>query len=83
MEPDGPFDQSLLRFRVVRIGDATIHRADRRTLFLIEKAHAFGALVGNDIVDIFLERRMVVAVKFPLGAALVNRRVGAFGFARN
>lgn len=42
----GFFGQQLfLRFPVVRIVDATIHRTHGRTLGLIMKAHAFGALV--------------------------------------
>ena len=81
MKPPGPFDESILGFGVLRVGDTAIHRAYRGALFLIEKTDALGAFVGNDVVDILLERRMMVAVQFPLGAAFINRRIRAFGFA--
>jgi hypothetical protein len=81
MEPFGPLNQSRFGFGVVGIRHATIHRAYRRTLFLIEKSHAFSAFVGDNIIDIFLDGGMIAAVKFPLGAAFVNSGIGAFRFA--
>src|SRR5690348_1403517 len=74
-------DQRFLGFWIFRIGDAAVHRAYRRALFLIKEPDAFGALVGNDVIDVLHERGMSRAVQFPFGRAFVNRGVGAFGLA--
>src|SRR5580704_7199371 len=65
-----------------RIGDAAIDRTHRRALLLIEKAHALGALVRHDVIDVLLDRVAGLAVELPWRAAFVNRGVGAFGLAR-
>src|SRR5258708_22553784 len=65
-----------------RIGDATIDGTDRRALFLIEETHALGAFVGDNIVDVLLDRGRGCAVQLPCRAALVDCGVGAFGLAR-
>jgi hypothetical protein len=44
--------QLLFRFYMVGVGHATVNRADCRTLRLFVKAHAFGALIGYDVVVI-------------------------------
>src|ERR1700719_933883 len=75
-------DQYLFGFGNVRVGDAAIDRAHRGALFLIEEADALGAFVGDDVIDVFLDRRLGRAVEFPLRAALVNRGVGALRLAR-
>src|ERR1700723_2667176 len=74
-------DQHLFGLRNVWVRNAAIDRAYGRTLFLVEEADTLGALVGDDVVDVVLDRRLVRAVEFPLRAAFVNRGVGAFRLA--
>src|ERR1700685_4486740 len=54
-------DQHLFGLRNVWVGDAAIDRAYGRALFLVEETNALGAFVGNDIVDVVLDRRLVRA----------------------
>src|SRR5208337_1774476 len=82
MQHASAFDQHLFGLGNVGIRDAAIDRAYRRALFLVEKADAFGALVGDDVIDVLLDRGLVGAVEFPLRAAFINRGVGALGLAR-
>src|SRR5271156_6639280 len=82
MQHASALDQHLFGFWDVWIGDAAIDRADRGALFLIEEADALGALVGDYVIDVVLDRRMGRSVEFPLRAALVNRGVGTLGLAR-
>src|SRR5262245_57726766 len=63
-------DQLVLGLGVIRVGHAAVDRADRRALFLVEEAHALGALLGDDEIDVLGERRLAVAAVLPLGAAL-------------
>src|ERR1700722_16788838 len=81
MQHAGALDQHFFGLGNVGIGDATIDRAYRGALFLIEEADAFGALVGDDVIDVVLDRGLCRAVEFPLRAAFVNRGVGAFRLA--
>src|SRR5580700_2860712 len=82
MEHASAFDQHLFGLGNVWIGDAAIDRAYRRALFLVEEADALGAFVGDDVVDVFFDRRLGRAIEFPLRAALVNRGVRALRLAR-
>src|ERR1700735_5637342 len=75
-------DQYFFGLWNVGVGDAAIDRAYCGALFLIEEADALGALVGDDIVDVFLDRRLGRAVEFPLRAAFIDRGVGALRLAR-
>src|SRR5258707_6032937 len=82
MKHASALDDHLFSLGDVRIRDAAIHRADCRTLFLIEEADALGAFVGHDIVDVVFDRGLVPPLEFPLLAAFVNRGVGALALAR-
>src|ERR1700674_270438 len=62
MEHASALDQNLFGLGNVGIGDAAIDRAHRRALFLIEEADALGAFVGDDVIDVFLDRRRDRAV---------------------
>src|SRR5258707_10682172 len=42
------------------VGNATIDRADRSTLRLFVEALAFGAFVGNDVVDVDADGRIAL-----------------------
>ena len=75
-------DQNFLGLGDCRIGDAAIDRTYRRALLLVEETYALGALVGDNIIDVLLDRRRGGAVQFPSRAALVDCGVGAFGLAR-
>src|SRR5271155_1746967 len=74
-------DQHLFGLRNVGIRNAAIHRAYRGALLLIEEADALGAFVGDNIIDVFLDRGLVSAVEFPLRAAFINRGVRALRLA--
>src|SRR5260370_15821175 len=75
-------DQNFLGLGDCGIWDAAIDGTDRRALLLIEEAHALGALVGDDIVDVLFDRGRRRAIQLPRRAALVDCGVGAFGLAR-
>src|SRR6202167_5344926 len=75
-------DQHLFGLGNVGIGVAANDRAYGRALLLIEEADALGALVGDDVVDVVLDRGLVRAVEFPLRAAFIDRGVRAFRLAR-
>src|SRR5277367_569238 len=82
MEYARAFDQHRFGLRNIRVRDTAIDRAYRGALFLVEEADALSAFVRHDIIDVFLDRRLVRAVEFPLRAAFVNRGVRAFRLAR-
>src|SRR5271155_5472283 len=82
MEHARALNQHLFGLWNVGVRDAAIDRAYRRALLLIEEADALGALVGDDVVDVVLQRGLVRAVEFPLRAAFVNRGVGTLRLAR-
>src|SRR5262245_40880349 len=75
-------NQLFLGLGVIRVGDAAVDRADCRALFLVEEAHALGAFLGDDVIDVLRKRWLAIAAVLPLGAALVDRRVRALGLAR-
>ena len=70
------FQQRFFTFRNFGVGDAAIDRAGGRALLVVEKPYTFGAFPGNDIIDVFGDWRMRLAVRFPADAAFVNRIVG-------
>src|ERR1700687_3118635 len=82
MQHSRALDQDFLGLGDCRIGDATIDGTDRRALLLVEETNALGALVGDYIIDVLLDRRRSRAVQLPRSAALVDCGVGAFGLAR-
>ena len=49
-------EQVFFAFAVVRIVNTAVDRANRSALRLIVKANAFGAFVGNDIVNVQCDR---------------------------
>ena len=73
--------QHRLGLEIVRVRDAAIDRADRGTCFVIVKADAFGALGGNDVIDILRDGRAHLAIEFPFHSAAVYRGVWAFWLA--
>src|SRR5262245_53021962 len=73
----GPCYQNFFSLGDVRVGHAAIHRADCSARFTIIKADTLGTLLRYDIKDSVCDRRMLDTVQFPLGSALINRRVGA------
>jgi hypothetical protein len=76
MERAGPVDQYFLDLWNFRVGNAAVDGTYGRTFFVIDKAHAFGAFLGNDVIDIFGERRMALAVEFPRRFAFVDSIIG-------
>src|SRR5208337_2995041 len=82
MEHASALDKDLFGLGNLGVRKAAIDRANRRALFLVEEADAFGAFVGDDIVEVVPDRGRGRAVEFPLRAAFVNRGVGAFRLAR-
>src|SRR4030095_5339311 len=65
-------NQLVLGLRVIRVGDAAVDRADCRALFLVEEAHALGAFLGDDVIDVLRERWLAISAVLPLCAALVD-----------
>src|SRR6202167_831557 len=55
-------DQHLFGLGNVGVRDAAINRTDRGALFLVEEADALGAFVGDNIIDVVLDRGLVRAV---------------------
>src|ERR1035437_9726781 len=82
MEHASALNKDLFGLGNVGVRDAAIDRANRRALFLVEEADAFGAFVGDDIVEVVLDRGRGRAVELALRAAFVNRGVRAFRLAR-
>src|ERR1700722_1904362 len=62
MQHSCAFDQHLFGLGNVGIGDAAIDWTHRGALFLIEEADALGALVGDDVINVFFNRRLGRAV---------------------
>src|SRR5271166_248160 len=58
MEHASARNQHFFSLGNVGVGDAAIDRAYCRALFLIEEADALGAFVGNDVIDVVLDRRL-------------------------
>src|SRR5204863_8006368 len=78
METRSALDEHLLVFDVVRIGQATLHRADRLTRLVIVEADALGAELRIDDVDLLaLADRLVRA--FGLASAAVDAVCGDMG----
>ena len=73
--------QYALGLGVVRIGNAAIDRAHCGACFVIMKTDTFGALGGNDVIDILRDSRARLPIEFPFHTAAVYRRVWAFWLA--
>src|SRR5271157_497074 len=76
-----PRDQHLLVLGNLGIGNATIDWADRSACLMVEKTHTFGALGGNDVVEILRNRWGFHAVEVPLNAPRINCGVRTFRLA--
>ena len=50
--------KQFLRFNMLRVSHATIHRADRCTLRFFVKTDTFGAFIGYDVVEIVGNRHL-------------------------
>src|SRR5262245_5178340 len=63
-------NQLFLGLGVIRVGDAAVDRADCRALLLVEEAHALGAFLGDDVIDVLRKRWPAIAAFLPLRAAI-------------
>ncbi len=92
VEPSEFRFELLFRLDPIRIGQAAIHRADSRALWLIMEANTLGALIRYDVKIIGREKsdsarrcRVICPIRLtceiPVCSTLVDRGVRAFGFA--
>ncbi len=65
MNPLGPFEQDILRFSAVRIGDAALDGANLRAFLRVMKPDAFAAQIRVDHEEVFSQTdRIVRALAF-------------------
>src|SRR5215469_1509793 len=78
----GAFQENLLAFGDIWVGNAAVYRADGRALFLVKESDTLGAFLGSYIINVFLDRGIGRAVEFPRRSSLVDGRVRALGLTR-
>ena len=76
MQRAGAREQDVVGLDDLRVRHAAIDRADGRAGLLVVEPHALGALLGDDVEDLIVERGVHRAVGAePLHAGLVDGRV--------
>jgi hypothetical protein len=76
MKCTGSADQYFFGFWNFGIRDAAVDGTCSGALFVIEEADAFGAFLGDDVIDIFSERRTTLAVDSPRRITFIDSIVG-------